>query len=436
LTLTNRQKHATLLYTGLVSRDGNGKELRTWLELQGERVLLKVEDAGARYPLVIDPWVQLAELTASDGVTSQSFGLAVAINDDTVVVGENCNEIVFGACNLTRAVYVFVKPTSGWANMTEVAKLTASDGIVADQFGTSVAVDGDTVVVGAPGHNNFAGAVYVFVKPTGGWANMTEVAKLTASDGKAGDFFGASVAVSGNDRAIVIGGVNAAYVFLKPERGWNTTSNFNAKMTGSDAAPNNLFGISVAISGKTVVVGAPFFHGATGPGAAYVFVRPAGGWTTMTETAKLTPSDGTTFDEFGLSTAVSGKTIVVGSPQEPGSNGEQGVAYVFEEPPGGWTNMTQTARLIASDGSTGGHIGSSVAVSGNTAVVGAFLQNEAYVFVKPKGGWTDMTETAKLMPGQGAFFGFSVSISRTTIAVGDPFFNSFEGTAYVFGPVK
>src|SRR5205814_1320992 len=145
--------------------------------------------------------------------------------------------------------YVFVKPTTGWANATQTAKLTASDGGEDNFFGFSVAVSGDTVVVGAGGNavgSNFPqGAAYVFGKPTTGWTDATQTAKLTASDGAANDFFGNSVAVSGDT---VVAGADgkdldqgAAYVFVKPTSGW-TSATQTAKLTASDGAANAFFG--------------------------------------------------------------------------------------------------------------------------------------------------------------------------------------------------
>src|ERR1700730_18525607 len=145
--------------------------------------------------------VQVAELTPSTRATNDWFGISIAVSGNTVVVGDfDANIETFGA------VYVYVKPASGWANMTQVAKLTSSDG--GEGFGTSVAISGNIVVVGAANTSNFdapaagPGAAYVFVAPASGWTDMTETAKLTASDGKPGDAFGDSVSMSGKTIAV------------------------------------------------------------------------------------------------------------------------------------------------------------------------------------------------------------------------------------------
>ena len=325
--------------------------------------------------------------------------------------------------------------------MTETAKLTASDGQANDEFGYSVAISGNTVVVAA----EFAtvgtsaqGAAYVFTEPSSGWADMTQTAKLTASDGAAGDGFGCSVSISGNTAVVgadtahgVNGPQGAAYVFDQPHSGW-TNMTQTAKLTASDGQANDEFGCSVSISGSTAVVGA--FAATVGinshQGAAYVFTQPSSGWTNMTQTAKLTASDGQANDEFGCSVAVSGNAAVVGAAYATvGANDYQGAAYVFTEHGSHWANMTQTAKLTASDGQADDEFGTSVAISGDTVVVGEEMaqigandfQGAAYVFTMPNSGWTNMTETAKLTAPDGQaddFFGCSVSVSGNTVVVG------------------
>ena len=168
--------------------------------------------------------------------------------------------------------------------MTQIAKLTASDGAAYDRFGCYVAISGDTAVIGAyeddMGSNTDQGSVYLFVKPESGWADMTQTAKLTASDGAAGDYFGISVGIS-SDRVVV----GARYNDI-----------------GSNADQ----------------------------GSAYIFIKPAEGWTNMTQSAKLTASDGAAQDRFGNSAVIDGDTVVVGAYlNDIGSNADQGSAYVF-----------------------------------------------------------------------------------------------------------
>ena len=330
----------------------------------------------------------------------------------------------------------------------QLAELTASDGAADDEFATSVAISGDTIVIGSPlhavGSNAAQGAVYIFVKPAGGWATTsTFTAELTASDGIASDNFGTSVSLSGD--TIVVGacdlsgicgnGPGKAYVFVKPSGGWATTSTFDAELTPSDGGTaQDSFGLPVSIGGDTVVVGAPQTNGVTGvgPGKAYVFVKPAGGWSSMTETAVLTASDGATNDGFGPPTVSSdGNTVFIGASEATvGGNSQQGAAYIYVKPAGGWaTTSNFTAKLTASDGQAFDNLGfcqNSVCLSGdgNTVIAGAPQLNfangtatgpgKAYIFVKPASGWaTTSNFDAELTRNSGgpSAFGWSVALS-------------------------
>jgi hypothetical protein len=384
LKLSRNNGDTVLRYAGLTARDANGRELNASLGIERKELCLEIDDKDAHYPITIDPVIRSFTLTASDGVNDDEFGYSVAIDGNTVVVGAIDHNVLSGAA------YVFVKPAMGWVNMTQTAELTASDGQTGDAFGESVSVSGNTVVVGAPGatvnSNRAQGATYVFVKPVSGWANMTETAKLTASDG------------------------------------------------GLDSN----FGIAAAITGNTVVVGAdrPGIDN-PGPGAAYVFVEPNGGWSNMTQTAELTASDGTDYNDFGDSVSINGTTVVVGAIQGGGIQGP-GAAYVFVEPPAGWNNMTETAKLTASDGVVGDSFGCSVSLGGNIAVIGAYVksneQGAVYVFAEPTGGWVNMTETAELTiaTGKRELFGYSVSVAGKAIVAGAPGLTGSKGIAYVF----
>jgi hypothetical protein len=222
-----------------------------------------------------------------------------------------------------------------------------------------------------------------------------------------------------------------------------------AELLASDGNPGDSLGASVAVSGNTIVAGSPV-HAVNGnlyQGAVYVFTEPSGGWSTATQTAELTASDGAAGDELGSSVAVSGDTIVAGAIQYDGGQAGQGAVYVFSMPNGGWTNATQTAELTASDGAANDNLGSSVAVNGPTIAAGApshavggnTTQGAVYVYTKPAGGWTNATESAELTASDGAAadqLGSSVAISADTIAAGSPQRtvggNLDQGAVYVF----
>ena len=380
-------------------------------------------------------WTQQAELTASDGGAGDSLGGSVAVDGNTVVVGAPRHMV--GSSSHQGAVYVFVQSDGTWV---EQAELTASDGAAGDQFGYSVAVSGSTVVVGAPYHtvgsNPSQGAAYVFVQSGGTWSQQAE---LSASDGARIDYFGYSVAVDGS--TIVVGASNhidggarpgAAYVFVESSGTWSQQAELTASHGGND------FGLSVAINGNIVVVGAPGYAvgSNSGQGAAYVFVESSGTWI---QQAELTASDGVAYDYFGISVAVDGSTVVVGAwSHKVGSNPGQGAAYVFVQSGGTWI---QQAELTASDGIANDSFGYSVALSGGTAVAGAFdhtvgsnsYQGAAYVFVQNGEIWSQQTELTASDGDRLDQFGRSVAVSGSTAAVGaysHP--NSGAGAAYVF----
>ncbi len=233
---------------------------------------------------------------------------------------------------------MFVKPVTagGWSDFVtftnfETAKLTASDAEGGDYFGDSVAISGDTALIAATGNDDGgtdSGSAYVFTYDGSVWSQQK---KLTAVINQADRYFGGSVAIDG-DTALIgaygdsVNGTNsgAAFVFRRSGATWNQL----AKLTASDGAASDFFGSrAVALSGDTALVGA---YGdddsGTASGSAYIFVKPVSGWATATETAKLTASDGAASDEFGLSVSVSLDTALVGAPNDDSAAGS---TYVF-----------------------------------------------------------------------------------------------------------
>jgi hypothetical protein len=445
-----------LRYTGLSARDADGRELRAWLDLHSDRLLLRVDDRAAHYPVVIDPWVQVAELTAADGGNSDELGWSVAASGNVVVVGAPFHAV--GSNIEQGAAYVFVQGTDGWANMTQTAELTASDGVENAYFGTSVAISGNTIVVGAPGTtisgNPRQGSTYVFVQPASGWSNMTQTAELVSSDGNAGDNFGNSVAIGSN--TIVSGapyasiGNNyeqgAAYVFVQPSGGWGNMTQ-TAKLTASDGNSGDILGVAVNISNNTVVAGASEANvgGFPSAGAAYVFMEGTNGWSDMTQTAKLTASDAAVDDYFGSAVDINGNSIAIGAPSD-----FTGALYVFIQPANGWANMTQTAELTPSATTAQLLLGESVAIDGNIAVGGAPAASvggnsgvgQVLVFVAPRSGWTNTTQTTQLSSKDGAAndaFGHSLAIGGNTGVAGAPFHmnaGGSQGVGYLFQAVN
>ena len=269
---------------------------------------------------------------------------------------------------------------------TEQAKLLASDGEEFDRFGWSVAVDGDTAVVGAPRNGalgDLSGAAYVFVRIGEVW---TEQAKLVASDGGPADEFGWSVAIDGD--SIIVGSPGdddladasgAAYLFERSGNLWTES----AKLHASDVTDSNAFGTSVSIDGDAIAIGARKAGFQVRPGAVFVFVRSANVWT---EQAKLQASDGTNQDYFGQAVSISGDTVVVGAHGVDDLGDSSGAAYLFARSGDLWT---EKAKLLASDGAEQDDFGEAVAVAGDIAVIGApgqglyqqtFDRGAAYLF--------------------------------------------------------
>jgi trimeric autotransporter adhesin len=186
---------AVLRFGGLVVRDARGRGVRAWFGVRSGRLVIGVDDRGARYPLVVDPVLESAKLTASDQIGGEDLGGAIAISGNTIVAGADAATINGKAGQ--GELYVFTKAASGWQNATETAELTASDGVAGDGLGTSVAISGSTIVAGSPyaaiGGLQARGAVYVFTEGASGWSSETQTAELTASDGAADDRLGLSV---------------------------------------------------------------------------------------------------------------------------------------------------------------------------------------------------------------------------------------------------
>ncbi len=297
-----------------------------------------------------------------------------------------------------------------------------------DKYGCSVSVDGDYAVIGSLGYNN-QGCAYVLHFNGTDWET---VARLEASDAEENAEFGSSVSISGN--AIVIGAPfynysdsanpGAAYVFVKPSTGW-TDATETAKLLVSEGNEFQLFGISVDISGDVIVVG-EIYRGYDSPaGVVYVYEKPANGWGDMVQTAILSGSDSGLEDSFGYSLSISGNTIVSGAHSNDAIAENSGAIYVFEKPVSGWTDMTETAKLIPSDGDTNDYFGTSVDIYNDTIVVtatGDESNGSAYIFSKPaSGNWSEATEDAKLLPADifsEVVFGYSAAISGNTIAIG------------------
>ncbi len=320
----------------------------------------------------------------------------------------------------------------------ETAKLVAGDATANARLGIAVAIDGDYVVAGAPGElgGPTAGAAYVF-RWRSGW---TQMARLIPPDGAAGDLFGFAVDISRDVAVIGAFGTDqsgsssgSVYVYRNNGTSWV----FETRLVAPDGAANDFFGYSVAVSGNVVLVGAyGVDDSGTESGAAYAFRFNGTNWAFE---RKIRALDGQPGDQFGYSVDLSGNTAVIGAYADDDLGPDAGAAYVFRYDGAQWL---QDAKLRAGDGGPGQEFGAAVSVSGNLVVIGArsdddagLLSGSAYVFALGGNGWT---QTAKLLAGDGAAgdaFGTAVAVAGATIVVGAPGDDdkgSNSGSAYVY----
>ena len=411
--------------------DARGRNLPVSFSLAGDKLMLNIDDTTAEYPLTIDPLLhtQQEKLRADDGALGDIFGYSVAIDGDTAIIAARGDD---DKGSNSGSAYVFVRSGSDW---NQQAKLTAGDGAANDWFGHSVAISGDTAIVAARGDDDkgsMSGSAYVFVRSGSDWSQQ---AKLTAGDGAAKDYFGYSVAISG-DRAIVGAYLDddkgsssgSAYVFVRSDSSWSQ----QAKLTAADGAESDIFGWSVAIDGNIAIVAARGDDDkGSASGSAYVFVYNGNDWI---QEKKLTAGDGAANDWFGHSVAISGDTAIFGAHGDDDKGSASGSAYIFKLPalfP--FSNQGEMTKLLAYDWTPTAFFGCSVAIEGDTAIVGAYEKKATYVFVKAETGWIHQ---AKLTPGTGGRdFGGSVAISGDTVIVGakgDGDNGPNSGAAYVF----
>jgi hypothetical protein len=335
------------------------------------------------------------------------------------------------------AAYIYRLVGSTWV---QEAKLTASDGQAGDRFGKAVAVSGNVAVVGAfLGDLSFedCGAAYVFTYNGSSW---TQEAKLTASDASTSDFFGWSVATTGS--TVVVGAygeddggtsAGAAYVFVDTGSAWIQ----EARLKANDADASDFFGIAVAASGVRVLVGAYLDEqSGVSAGSAYVFRDNGASWVQET---KLAPAILNDDDRFGGSVAMSGDVAVIGAFHDDDLGTNSGAAYVFER---SGTTWPLTAKLKASDGEAYDKFGSSVGVSGGLIVIGAYWDDEppltdsgsAYAF-RDQGLWVQEAKLVAEDPYFWEFFGNAVAVSQGMAIVGaynDNTNGMDAGAAYVF----
>ena len=388
---------------------------------------------------------RVTKLTAGDGSAFAHFGSAVALDGDWVVVG----------AKWANAAYLFARNQGGDDQWGQVAKLTAGDGGTGVDFGWSVSLSGETVVVGAPLVNSGRGAAYLFARNQGGSDNWGQVKKLTATDGAAGDGFGRSVQLAGDHVVVGAPGVDVdgnndqgvVYLFARNEGG-NDQWNLVKKLTALDGSADDEFGFAVGMSGARIVVGAPSAGVSSfSDGAAYLFAQNQGGSGNWGEVTKLSAADGASHNQFGWSVAIHGDTVVVGALRGDGENGDEGAVYLFRRNQDNDEDWPLEAKLTASDGLVEDFFGTSSAVYSDSVLIGSWRaiiegqpdQGAAYLFQRHQGGSNHWGQFAKLTAPDGAGFdglGWSVALNRQTALAGaflaNVGSNSDQGAAYLY----
>ncbi len=378
-------------------------------------------------------WTEQQKLLPADLAGDDHFGQTVSVSVDSLVAGSPNDDTGTGID--AGSAYVFVRTGGVWA---QESKLMAPTGAADDNFGSAASLDGDSVVVGAPGEDASAvfnaGAAYVFVRTGSSWSLEQ---RIVLAPSNSFQWFGAAVALESG--TLIVGapgeeesgvtGAGAAHVFLRTGTAWSEEQ----RLTGSVPETFEGFGLSLGLSGDVALVGSP--NRDDGSGSAYVFRRVGSTWS---DEARLDPPGTASFDAVGSAIALEGDVLVVGAPNDDLPAGRRaGSAYVFVRRGAAWTLQQ---KIVASDATINGGFGSAVALSGDTLVVGApqvsFPEGAAYVFALVGGVWQEQQKLVPAVRSAFAFFGSALSLDGNSLIVGAPReeeSGAFEaGAAYVF----
>jgi len=401
VVFASADRRTAIHYRGLRAWDAEGRELDTRLAVEGRTLSILVDDRDAVHPLTVDPWVWIEEdaLWASDGENWDQLGIDVSLDGDTALVGA-WSDADMGA--YTGAAYVFERSVGGWS---EQAKLQANDMAGGDMFAHSVALDGDTAVSGASGDTDFggySGSAYVFQRSGTSWH---QEAKVFPSDPQVDGLFGWEVDLDGDTMLVGAPGADsavgqaegAAYVFTRSGTIWTQQAKLDAasgvaqEQIGSDVALDGdtallaadysayvfvrtgttwteqaelpacctMYGTTVALSGDTALV-------ATGlPATVYIYVRTGSAWSLQTAFLENDPPD----YSFGKSVAIDGDLALIGGTgTDCGDYGEMGAAILFERTGVTWAEKARIAPGCFED-KTGG-FATSLDLDGETVLIG------------------------------------------------------------------
>lgn len=417
--LVDARGEVVLQYAELRAFDARGCELPAVLTETSRGLAIEVDDRAATYPVRVDPLIlhEDQRLEPSSPLPGQHFGISLAVDGDTLAVGA---EGYSSPALNSGAVYVFVRESDRWV---EQALLTAADADFNDSLGSSVDLSGDVVVAGAQWDEDLgvnSGSAYVFRRQGSHWARE---AKLLAPDGAIGDFFGSSVAVSGS--TIFVGAYGdddlgfssgSVYVFEHEGTDWVPRS----KLHANDGGEGDGLGFAICLREDRAFVGAPWQDDLVlGEGALYVFDKTGPTWQ---QSAKIKSSGVGEPEFFGGRVDATSSRMIVSATAADGAAPQSGAVYVFENSSGTWN---ETARLIASDGEYNDWFGVDVAILDDTVLIGSYRDvggaanaGTSYVFKWIRGNWEEVAELQASDATENAGFGVSVDLSGSAAIVG------------------
>lgn len=403
----------------------------------------KVLLAGVAFAPIAGALAQAPELNeidkflAKDGTEFDRSGFDVAIDGDLAVSVARFDN----SGPHEGSAYIFARDGSG--NWSQERKLAPTNDAEPEVFGTAVALDGNTAVVGAyqrnVGLNSAIYSAYVYVRNSAGtWSRQ---AKLVANDGSVGNRFGASVAIDGDILvvgAVATAGGGAAYVFARDGAGkWSQRQ----KLQADDQMAGDSFGYDVAIAGKTILIGAREINEGASPsgrtGGAYVFEQD--GSNDWVQVQRLRASDSPDFAEYGETVSLTDGIAVVSARSDSTVVEEGGSVFIFEEvSPGSWV---ETDKLTAGNPRRSDLFGDIVSIDGRTVVVGVrgpddSVPGKAYVFAKSvNGDWVEKFQLAASDAAAGDDLGSAIDLDGNLVVVGamrDDDNGSESGSAYLF----
>ncbi len=372
--------------------------------------------------------IETQRLVSDDIETGDNFGEAVAISGNYAIIGslgDDENGVNSGSA------YIYYNNAGTWE---QYQKITASDGQTNDFFGVNVTISGDYAFACSLGANSYAGKVYAFYNDAGTW---TETDILIASDTESSDLFGESMVANGD--YVIIGALGnddfgsqsgSAYIFQNNSGNWTEIT----KLTASDGAESDQFGTAVSIYGDYAIVGADHSEN---HGKIYAFYNNSGTWE---QTQIIESADISVGDFFGVSVCVYDEYLAIGASSKSDNGTWSGAAYVFQNNSGTWEEQQ---KLTASDAASMKHFGNSINIIGDTLIVGSkgnrsftpYVAGSAYLFKNDSGEWDEKAKLTASDIGLEDYFGNAVSFSNSYAFVGSPLTDSdFEdaGAVYIY----